>query len=54
MFYVEAAAMVQCVLVRKHWALHELVTALRGSLDAIADVRELANPALLERCARER
>jgi hypothetical protein len=54
MFYVEAAAMVQCVLVRKRWALHELVTALQGSLDAIADVRELTNPALLEGCALER
>jgi hypothetical protein len=54
MFYVEAAAMVQCVLASKHWALHELVAALRGSLDAITDVRELTNPALLEGCVLER
>lgn len=51
-FYVQAAAMVSCVVTRKRWPLRQIVQELHASPDAVADVPELTNPSELFGCVR--
>jgi hypothetical protein len=52
-FYVQAAAMVGCILVRKRMDLAGVVDALQNAVDSLAEVRELFEPEDLEACVRE-
>jgi len=52
-FYVQSAALVECVMLARHWSLRELFTALSGgtSTDSVTyDLPELERPSFLGAC----
>jgi hypothetical protein len=52
-FYVQSAALVECVMLARHWSLRELFTALSGgtSTDSVTyDLPELDRPSFLGAC----